>query len=159
PPFHLEPYVGIQQLKHDWRLSDEEIGLIAKWVDSGATLGNAADLPAPVDWPDYRAWRLEEELGPPDLVLRTPPFDVPPAGGDMFCMPAIDTGLTSDRYMKAIEVKPSYPAGRSVVHHAVPTLRILDEEGEFISGGILSEFAMGKMGEVFPADGARVMPA
>lgn len=159
PPFHLETYVGIQELKHDWRLSDEEIALIGRWVETGAPFGEAADLPEPVDWPDYRAWRLEERLGPPDLVLRTPPIDVPPAGGDMFYNPTIETGLTTDRYMKAIEVKPSYPAGRSVVHHAVPTLRILNEDGEYVSGGILSEFAMGKMGEVFPADGARIMPA
>ena len=158
PPFHLETYVGIQEIKNDWRLSEEEIETIALWVDQGAALGDLADLPPPVEWPDYREWRLAEKLGPPDLVLRTPKFDVPPEGGDMFFNPTIPTGLTEDRYMEAIEVKPSYP-GRTVVHHAVPTLRILNEEGEYVSGGILSEFAMGKVGEIFPADGARVMPA
>jgi mono/diheme cytochrome c family protein len=159
PPYHLETYVGIQDIKNDWRLSEEEIATIAAWVEAGAPLGDPADLPAPVEWPDYREWRLSEELGPPDLVLRTPKFDVPPEGGDMFFNPQVPTGLTEDRYMKAIEVKPSYPAGRSVVHHAVPTLRILNDEGELVSGGILSEFAMGKVGEIFPADGARLMPA
>lgn len=159
PPFHLETYVGIQHIKNDWRLSEEEISTIAAWVDAGSPMGDVADLPPAVQWPDYREWRLAGDLGPPDLVLRTPKFTVPAAGGDMFFNPTVPTGLTEDRYMRAIEVKPSYPHGRSVVHHAVPTLRILNENGDYVGGGILSEFAMGKVGEIFPADGARVIPA
>ena len=41
--------VGIQKLKHDLRLSEAEIQTIARWVDSGAPLGNPADLPPPLE--------------------------------------------------------------------------------------------------------------
>jgi mono/diheme cytochrome c family protein len=159
PPYHLEPDVGIQEIQQDWRLSEQEIETIATWVDAGAPEGNPADLPPPVEWPDYREWRFAEALGQPDLVIKTPEFDVPAAGGDLWFKPIIPSGLTEDRWIRAIEIKPSYPAGRSVVHHAVPGMRILNEDGTFESIGGLSEFAMGKVGEMMPADAGRKMPA
>src|SRR5262245_1244687 len=45
PPWYVEKNVGIQKYKNDPSLSDVEIATIAKWADSGAPLGNAADLP------------------------------------------------------------------------------------------------------------------
>src|SRR5688572_26050123 len=51
PPYRYDK-IGIQHLKGDMRLSDAEIDTIARWVDGGAPLGNVADLPAPVQFPD-----------------------------------------------------------------------------------------------------------
>ena len=55
PPWYIEKNIGIQHYKDDPSLSDEEIAKIAKWADSGAPLGNAADMPpARVCEDDYR---------------------------------------------------------------------------------------------------------
>ena len=48
PPFFVEKTIGIQKFKHDPSLSEDEIATIAKWADSGAPRGNAADMPAPL---------------------------------------------------------------------------------------------------------------
>ena len=51
PPYRYDK-VGIQHLKGDLRLSDADIQTIVRWVDTGAPLGNVADLPPPVQFPD-----------------------------------------------------------------------------------------------------------
>ena len=45
PPWHIDKSVGIQQFQNDLSLTDEQIETIARWVDSGAPLGNPKDLP------------------------------------------------------------------------------------------------------------------
>ncbi|SVD58173.1 uncharacterized protein METZ01_LOCUS411027, partial [marine metagenome] len=74
PPWFLDKTVGIQQFINDVSLTDAEIDAIVRWVDVGAPLGNPAELPTPRQWPDGDRFRLEEELGPPDLVVRSIPF-------------------------------------------------------------------------------------
>jgi hypothetical protein len=32
PPYHYDTDVGIQEIKNDWRLSDEEIATVVNWV-------------------------------------------------------------------------------------------------------------------------------
>ena len=49
PPWFIEKDIGIQHFKDDISLSEEEIEKIAIWVDSGAPLGNPADLPPEAD--------------------------------------------------------------------------------------------------------------
>jgi hypothetical protein len=43
--WHIDNSVGIQQFQNDLSLTDEQIETIARWVDSGAPLGNPKDLP------------------------------------------------------------------------------------------------------------------
>src|SRR5689334_9332699 len=43
PPWFYEKNIGIQKLKDDTSLSDEEIALFAEWADNGAPEGNPAD--------------------------------------------------------------------------------------------------------------------
>ena len=45
PPWYVEKNIGIQNFKNDPSLSADEIAMIAKWADSGAPRGNAADMP------------------------------------------------------------------------------------------------------------------
>src|ERR687897_751040 len=58
PPYRYDRTVGIQNLKYDLRLRDEEIMTIARWVDAGAPLGNPADMPPPVTFPDPTKWEF-----------------------------------------------------------------------------------------------------
>src|ERR1700736_80335 len=44
PPWYVERNIGIQEFQNDPSLSEDEIAMIAKWADSGAPLGNPADM-------------------------------------------------------------------------------------------------------------------
>ncbi|WP_420636434.1 c-type cytochrome [Candidatus Palauibacter sp.] len=159
PPYHLDTGVGIQDIKGDWRLSDEEIETVVAWADAGAPEGDPADMPTPIEWPNEQKWQLEDVLGPPDHVIKSKPFDVPAEGGDTWWRPRVPTGLEEDRWITAFETRPSFPAGRQVVHHAIPRLLRLDEEGEYQRIQSLSEYAMGKIGEIVPTDAGRLLKA
>ena len=78
PPWHLDKDVGIQQFINDRSLSDQEIDTIVKWIDAGAPLGDAKDLPPPKQWPSGDRFFLEQTLGPPDLVVRSKPWTMAP---------------------------------------------------------------------------------
>ena len=57
-------------------------------------------------------------IGTPDLVVSNPvEVTVPAVGADWWPEWTVDPGLTEDRWIKAVEIKPS-PAGQKVVHHA-----------------------------------------
>ena len=151
PPYHYDTDVGIQAMKSDKRLSTEEIETIAQWVDQGAVEGDAADMPAPRRFPDLGDWRLKTEYdyGEPDLVVRSGPITVPAEGQDLWWEPLVPIELTSDRYIRAIEVKPSLE-GYKVVHHANTTLNVM-EDGELQSmRGRFTEYAARKAGRNRP---------
>src|SRR6188474_2348984 len=79
PPWFVEKNIGIQKFKNDPSLSDEEIAKIAKWADSGAPRGNAADMPPAIDWAkDEDRWML----GQPDLIVKSQEITVPAHGPD-----------------------------------------------------------------------------
>jgi len=159
PPYQYDTDVGIQALKYDPRLSEADIAAIVAWADAGAPEGDPADLPPPVDWPDPSQWKLAEQFGQPDLVIPAKPFTVPAVGSDLWWEPLVEIPLEQDRYLKAIEVKPSV-RGREVVHHANTTLYLQGEDGELISqGGRFTEYAAGKLGEIIPEGAGRLLPA
>jgi hypothetical protein len=152
PPWHVDKTVGIRRFKDDPSLSDGEIATIAAWVDGGAARGNPADMPPPRAFDDSDRWHI----GKPDLVVPMPKeFTVKPAAADWWGIFVADSGLTEDRYIKAVEAKP-LPAARRVVHHAVETL--VYEDGSS-GGGTLVEYAVGKNGDVFPEGSGKLMKA
>ena len=51
PPWHLDRTVGITEFKNDRSLTQDQIDTVVAWVDGGSPMGNAADMPAPVEWP------------------------------------------------------------------------------------------------------------
>ena len=146
PPWYIEPGIGIQDFKNDISLSDEEIRTIVQWVDAGAPLGNPADLPPPLAWDDSRQWKLEEHFGrPPDLVVESPPYTVPPNGLDHWFEPtSYIEGLTEPRWAQATEIRPGNLESRYVFHHA---------------NSRLASSAAGKDYDLFPEDaGKRLVP-
>ena len=153
PPYQYDTDTGIQELKYDPRLSDEDIETIVAWVDAGTPEGDPADMPPPVEWPDPAEFRLAERFGEPDVIVRSEPYDVPAMGQDRWWKPVVPTGITEDRCIKAIETKPSV-VGRSVTHHANSSFRVDGEQG-----GRLSEYALGKLGEIVPEGACRRAPA
>ena len=152
PPWFIDKNIGVQGFKYDRSLSDAEIETLVDWVDAGAPRGNPADMPPPVEFADRDIWHT----GEPDWIVPIPePFVVPAEGanwwGDLFS----ESGLTEDRWIKAVETKPS-AEGFPVVHHAVTRLQ---ESMDSDEGDFLNEYAQGKNGDVFPEGTGRLVKA
>ena len=161
PPYYYDNDIGIQALQHDWRLSDEEIATVVAWVDQGTPLGNPANIPPPPDLPDTEDWSFTPTLGEPDVVVPSTPIDVPADGLDLFHFPFVPTGVTAERCIMALQVKPRGDA-KTVVHHANSTFQLRGPDGSFErssdSGAHATEYAMGKLGELVPDGVCRVLP-
>jgi hypothetical protein len=158
PPYQYDHDIGIQELKNDWRMDQEDIDTLVAWVDAGAPLGNPEDLPPPRAYPQVGEWRLADELGPPDHVIKSSPWDVPANGQDLWWEPEVDSGITENRCIKAIETLPSKAAHGST-HHANSHFMSQDENGNWFPSGRLSEYAYGKLGEKVPDGACRTAPA
>jgi Flp pilus assembly protein TadD len=108
PPWLPEP----QALKFadEWRLSDEQIAIIEKWVKEGAPEGNPADLPPQ---PKFAGgW----QLGEPDLVLKAAkPYQLLASGSDMYWNFIFPVPIDRTRWVKAVEIRPG---DKRFVHHA-----------------------------------------
>jgi len=142
PPWYIERNVGIQKFKDDRSLTDAEIATISRWIDAGAPRGNPADLPVPPTFAAANEWTM----GTPDLTIATPePVTVAAVGPDWWKDVEIDPGFTEDRYIRAVESKPSLPGSEKVVHHAVANLEYPDGTER-----LLNEFAVGKNADIYP---------
>ena len=160
PPYAYDHGIGIQDLQGDWRLSQEEIDTISTWVAQGAPEGDWGDrTPEEPDIPSLDEWNFAAEFGQPDLILDSQPIDVPAVGNDMWHRPYVMTGLETDRCIKAVQVKPRADA-KTVVHHANSDVEIPNPvTGEYEDYGQLTEYAMGKWGEIMPEGVCRTLPA
>lgn len=109
PPWKAEP--ASFPYRDERRLTEAEIGLIQAWVKAGMPEGNAADKPEP---PKFASgWRL----GEPDLVVELPAaYHVPADGPDIYRNIAVQLGLTEDKWITAIDMRPT---ARAVVHHVL----------------------------------------
>ncbi|HUR20682.1 MAG TPA: hypothetical protein VMZ90_07730 [Vicinamibacterales bacterium] len=166
PPWHIDRTMGIKEYKNDRGLTDAQIATVVNWVDAGAPMGDPKDMPPPKVFPDSREWQLAKQFGQPDLVITSPKYTLAAHTQDKWFRPATDTGVTEPRWVRAIEIKPSYPDGRRIIHHVLTTL-VQGEEG--ITGlpheahdvarspGLFMEWAVGKVGEVFAADAGKLM--
>ena len=167
PPWHLDKTVGIRQFENDTSLSDAEIDIVARWVDAGAPRGNAADAPPPANWPAEDVWRLAERYGrEPDLVVASDPWTQAAEGQDQWWQPVVPTGLTEDRWITGMEVRPSMGGGRRVTHHSVVYLQQEEQAGDHTPavdvpgrGSYLTEFAVGKIGDVFRENTGKLLKA
>jgi tetratricopeptide (TPR) repeat protein len=108
PPWLPERGHGV--FADERRLTDDQIALIAKWVESGAPEGNPAGVPKP---PTFSGgW----QLGTPDLVLTLPePYVLQPGSRDVFRNFVIPVPITATRYVRAVEFRADRP---QVLHHA-----------------------------------------
>ena len=162
PPWRPDPAWG--NFAHDPRLTERELALLARWADQGAPLGDPALAPPPPTFPE--GWTL----GEPDLVLETAEeFVVPADGPDIYRNFVVPLPFDEDRYVTAIELRPSAP---SAVHHCLYFLdetgkvRKLDEEDPgpgfarmgFARSRTLGGWAVGARAEHLPFDLARELP-
>jgi len=109
PPWRPDPqYSSFRD--ENW-LSDEQIGLISEWVNTGMPQGNPALMPPLPVFPEG------SQIGEPDLVLTMEqPFTHLGNNSDMYQVFVIPTGLTQDRDVEAIEVRAD---NKNICHHAI----------------------------------------
>ncbi len=109
PPWKAE--AGSYAFKDERRLKDSEIALIGEWVKQGMREGKAGDAPPP---PKFASGWM---LGEPDMIVEMPAaYHVPADGPDIYRNIAVPLGFTEDKWITAIDMKPS---ARSVVHHVL----------------------------------------
>ena len=102
---------GYGEFKDERRLTDAQIESIGAWVRAGMPRGDRAKMPAPPQFTD--GW----QLGKPDLILEmAESYDVPADGPDIYRNFIVPTGLTEDKWVRAVEFRPS---ARKAVHHAL----------------------------------------
>jgi len=152
PPYAYDHGIGIQDLQGDWRLSQDDIDTVVAWVNEGSQYGNPDTVLQSVDLGDPEAWSFEGDFGVPDAIIPSVAIDIPANGNDLWHKHLVPTGLTEDRCIKAVQVKPRGDA-KAVVHHANSNV-VIDGGRE----GMLTEYAMGKWGEIVPEGVCRLLP-
>jgi len=109
PPWHAAH--GYGEFTAERSLTDAQIAAIGEWVKQGMPQGDPAKMPKLPQFTD--GW----QLGKPDLVLEMPKaFEVPASGPDIYRNFALPTGVTEDKWVRAVEYRPG---ARRAVHHAV----------------------------------------
>ncbi len=167
PPWHLDKTVGIQKFANDFSLSDDQIATISRWVDAGAPMGDPKDMPAARSFPDFKEWQLAKTLGQPDLVIDSEPYTMPAHGQDVWWKPYANVPITEPRWVRAVEIRPTTPQARRVVHHSIarlqqdePDLRssLLTAADANNSGpGMLMEWALGKSYDMYPSGTGKLL--
>jgi hypothetical protein len=102
---------GDVAFRNERRLTDAQIAVFQQWLDAGTPEGDSSLVPP---LPSFaQGW----PLGKPDLIVKMPrAYKVPAEGRDIYRNFAISLGLKEDKWVKAVDFRPSAP---SVVHHSL----------------------------------------
>lgn len=117
PPWKADP--SYSRFMDENFLSDDQVKTIADWVDAGSPIGNPSEIPPFPNFPENSL------LGEPDLVLTFERSYLHKGNGnDEYRYFVLPTGLTQNKKVKAIELRPG---NTKIVHHA---LFFADESGK-----------------------------
>lgn len=145
---------------NDCSLSRPDKEALLSWLSDGKVEGDRDDAPLP------RSFTSGWQIGEPDLILQLPkPIEVNATGTMPYQNVTIETGFTEDRYVKALEVRPT---ARDVVHHCL--VFVLPPAGENSSSrddrvgnderdGFFAAYAPGYDALVFNEGFGKVIPA
>ena len=145
---------------NDCSLSSHDKKTLLAWLSSGKVEGNADDAPIP------RKFTSGWQIGEPDLVIQLPkPIAVKASGTMPYENVIVETGFTEDRYVKALEVKPT---ARQVVHHCLVFVlppangkgsSKAERDGDDESDGFFAAYAPGYDALEFNDGYGKVIPA
>jgi len=172
PPWFLERNIGIQKMKADNSLTDEQIDTVGRWVDGGAPEGDAKDAPPALKLLEPTEWAL----GKPDLIVSSPVIYIPAIASDWSgSLGKSPIPLKENRYAMSAEYKEvnskaastGSVGARFVFHHGTTAMSGPDQaEEEEIQGevqgtgiGALPIHEVGRNGDVFPSDAGHLVPA
>ena len=155
PPWHASPKHG--QFANDSRLTDLERQQILTWVEHGAPLGDASELPAP------RTYTVGWQIPQPDQIvpMSDTSFIVPASGEVEYQYFLADPKFTEDKWVQACECRPG---NRGVVHHIIVFIVPPGEEPKRMAEGtatrhLLAGTAPGNPPTVYPAGMAKLLKA
>jgi hypothetical protein len=170
PPWNIDKTVGIQHFKNDRSLTDDQLATVIKWIDQGAPKGDVKDMPVAKVWPKDEGWNYAALFGQtePDLVIKSTPFTQKAGANDAWWKPVVATGLTEDRWVRALEIRPGTVKGRKITHHAIARLQQTEtdalaqndvDQNGVQQAGTFMEWAVGKQGEMMRPNSGKLMKA
>ena len=108
PPWSANPAHG--RFANDPSLSREDIAKVTRWIDAGMPAGDVAKALPPL--PPRDEW----QIGKPDVIFETEPFEVAAEGQVPYRYVQIPTNLAEDRWVEATQILSTSP---EVVHHVL----------------------------------------
>jgi hypothetical protein len=170
PPWNIDKTVGIQHFKNDRSLTDDQLATVIKWIDQGAPKGDVKDMPVAKVWPKDEGWNYAALFGQtePDLVIKSTPFTQKAGANDAWWKPVVASGLTEDRWVRALEIRPGTVKGRKITHHAIARLQQVEtdalaqndvDQNGVQQAGTFMEWAVGKQGEMMRPNSGKLMKA
>jgi hypothetical protein len=146
PPWHAKPEHG--SFKNDRSLSATQKEAVIAWINQGMKQGNKNDLPlAPI----YEEG--EWELGTPDQIITYDTVNLKGGGPDRFFDLSEDAGIEEDKWLTAVEIRPS---NKLVAHHVILYQQEPGSGGQEPDGW-LGAWAAGAEPMVFPAKTGRIL--
>lgn len=139
-------------------LTERDRADVLSWIEAGCPEGDAADAVTPIDWTE--GW----QIGEPDLVVTVPRvFNVPAEGTIDYQYARLRMPLETDRWVKAMEIRPSAP---EVVHHVLVLVQyprrhekdLVQPEFEDGIGGYFAVMVPGQSTNIFPEGTAKFLP-
>jgi len=158
PPWHADPEYGT--FHNGIGLTTDEERTLLTWLEQGAPsdLSETDPLRA-LGSPNRETW----QLGTPDLIVELPQVEKIPAEGVVdYRYISVPSGLTEDRWIRAIDVQPT---DLSVVHHALifilypPEYRHLQPEAKNGLNGFFASFLPGGNVQPLPKETGSFVPA
>jgi len=115
---------------------------------------------------DDDVWNYADFFGGnPDLIVYSTPYTMPALAQDHWWRPEVPTGLTEDRWIRGIEIRPSTVPGRKITHHALARLQQEEDDDDTLGAasdigpGLLMEWAVGKQGEIMRPNSGKLLKA
>jgi hypothetical protein len=166
PPWFADAPAGA--FANDPRLPAAEISVLRRWAEGGAPAGRAVGA--------TRSWTEGWRIGTPDAVVQMPTaYTVPAVGEVEYQHVIVPTGFQEDRWVTALEVRPT---SRAHVHHAVvfvrpprsvwlrsqPVGELFTAKGQALSGlstldEVMAAYLPGAEPHIFPLGSAKLIPA
>lgn len=108
PPWSANPAHGV--FANDPSLSAADLAKLSRWIATGMPAGDVTAALPPL--PPREEW----EIGKPDVIFETEPFEVAAEGKVPYRYVHLPTNLTEDRWVEATQIVSTAP---EVVHHVL----------------------------------------
>lgn len=167
PPWFAAPPARGEKSRwtNDPSLSAPDKADLLAWLAGGKPPGDPADAALPRKFPE--SW----QIGKPDLIVQIPqPVAVKATGSMPYYEIVVPTGLAEDKWVRAIEIRPTAP---HVVHHVLVYVEAavrsgdktrsddvhVDETVDNLRRGYFAAYVSGNSTIQLPEDSAKLLPA
>jgi thiol-disulfide isomerase/thioredoxin len=138
---------------NDRSLSEADRTDLLAWIAAGLPVGNPEDAPLPRQFP------ADWMIGTPDLVVQIPePVSIKATGRMPYQHVRVETDFAEDRWVQAIEIRPT---DRAVVHHVLVFVQQRGQSRPEIDerSGFFAAYVPGNSHQRYPQGFAKKLPA